>query len=132
LIRNKAHRLIAIVDDDKHVCEAIRSLMRSMGFSAESFLSANDFLRSSEVSQTACLIADVNMPEMSGLDLYRRLSELGNVIPTILITAYPTDDVRSRALGAGVIAYLTKPFIEADLLDGVHAALAKRQPNDDG
>ena len=118
-------RLITIVDDDEDVREAIRELMRAMGFAAEAFSSAEGFLHSGHVSRTACLIADVNMPGMSGLDLYYRLTELGNVIPTILITAYPTDAVRSTALAAGVIKYLTKPFAEADLVDGVRIALAK-------
>jgi FixJ family two-component response regulator len=118
-------RLITIVDDDEDVREAIRELMRAMGFAAEAFSSAEEFLQSGHVSRTACLIADVNMPGMSGLDLYYRLTELGNVVPTILITAYPADAVRSLALAAGVIKYLTKPFAEADLVDGVRIALAK-------
>jgi FixJ family two-component response regulator len=118
--------LIAIVDDDEDVREAIRELMRAVGFAAEAFSSADMFLRSSHVSRTACLIADVNMPGMSGLDLCQRLSELGNVMPTILITAYPTEQTRSLALAAGVIKYLTKPFDEADLIDGVHTALGQR------
>jgi FixJ family two-component response regulator len=123
-VRNR-RRLIAIVDDDEDVRDAIRALMRAMGFAAEAFSSADDFLRSSHASRTACLIADVNMPGMSGLDLCYRLSELGNAIPTILITAYPTEDVRSLALAAGVIRYLVKPFAEADLVDAVRIALAQ-------
>jgi FixJ family two-component response regulator len=123
-------QLIAIVDDDEYVREAIRGLMRSMGFAVEAFSSGPDFLRSSQVGCTACLIADVNMPEMSGLDLYHRLSELGNAIPTILITAYPTEEVRSLALEAGIIAYLVKPFAETDLLDGVRIALARHGEGD--
>jgi CheY-like chemotaxis protein len=71
------------------------------------------------------LIADVNMPGMSGLDLCHRLSERGNALPTILITAYPTEDVRSPAPAAGVIRYLVKPFVEADLVDAVRIALAQ-------
>jgi FixJ family two-component response regulator len=118
-------RLIAIVDDDEDVREAIRELMRAMGLAAEAFSSAEEFLHSGHFSRTACLIADIHMPGMGGLDLYHRLSEIGNVIPTILITAYPTDAVRSLALAAGVIRYLTKPFAEADLVDGVRIALAK-------
>jgi FixJ family two-component response regulator len=123
-VRNR-RRLIAIVDDDEDVRDAIRALMQAMGFAAEAFSSADDFLRSSHASRTACLIADVNMPGMSGLDLCRRLSELGNAIPTILITAYPTEDVRSLALAAGVVKYLVKPFVEADLVDAVRIALAR-------
>ena len=118
-------RLIAIVDDDEDVRDAICGLMRAMGFAAEAFSSAEDFLRSPIVSRTACLIADHNMPGMSGLDMYRRLSESGKAMPTILITAYPTEEVRSLALAAGVIKYLVKPFVEADLVDGVRIALAE-------
>jgi FixJ family two-component response regulator len=117
--------LIAIVDDDEDVREAIRGLMRAMGFAAEAFSSADGFLRSSHVNRTACLIADVNMPGMSGLDLCHRLSELGKATPTILITAFPTEDLRSRARAAGVVRFLTKPFVEADLVDGVRIALAR-------
>ena len=120
--------LIAIVDDDEDVREAIRGLMRAMGFTAEAFSSAEEFLRSPHIDRTACLIADVNMPGMNGLDLCRRLSELGNATPTILITAYPTEEVRSLALAAGVVKFLTKPFVEADLADGVRIALASRYP----
>ena len=119
---------IAIVDDDEQVREAIRGLMRSTGFAVETFPSAIEFLRSSDCDRFACLIADVNMPEMSGFELYFRLSERDNVIPTILITAYPSNADCSRALGAGIIRYLAKPFVDADLLDGVRAALARDPP----
>lgn len=104
--------------------------MRSMGFAAETFSSAVEFLRSPQVSRTFCLIADVNMPQMSGFDLHFRLSQLGNAIPTIFITAYPTENDRARALDAGAISYLAKPFVEADLLAGVRTALA-RPPSGD-
>jgi FixJ family two-component response regulator len=115
--------LIAIVDDDEDVREAIRGLVRAMGFAAEAFSSAEEFLRSSEVNQTDCLIADVNMPGMNGLDLCHRLMERGDAIPTILITAYPTEPVRSLALAMGVIKFLTKPFMESELVEGVRIAL---------
>jgi FixJ family two-component response regulator len=121
-VRNKSHQ-IAIIDDDEQVREAISRLMRSVGFAAETFSSAIEFLRSSQVSRTACLIADINMPKMSGFDLYFRLLELENSIPTILITAYPAESDRSRALDAGVIRYLAKPFDDAELLDGVRICL---------
>jgi FixJ family two-component response regulator len=123
----KKRRLIAIVDDDAYVREAIRGLMRSMGFAAEAFSSAHAFLRSSQLAQTGCLITDVNMPEMNGLDLYYRLSELGSAIPTILITAHPDEDIRALAIESGVIACLVKPFSEMDLLDGVRVALSLQQ-----
>lgn len=118
-------RLIAIVDDDEDVREAIRELMRALGFAAEMFSSAEDFLRSPHVGRTTCLIADVNMPGMSGLDLCHHLSQEGRAIPTILITAYPTADLRSLALAAGAVSFLTKPFLEAELIEGVHVALAQ-------
>jgi FixJ family two-component response regulator len=118
-----ARPLISIVDDDESVREATRGLMQSLGYAAEAFPSAEDFLRSRRLAQTACLIADINMPGMSGLDLHHHLSASGNPIPTILITAYPDEAARSRALGAGVLCYLSKPFQESDLLSCVHTAL---------
>jgi FixJ family two-component response regulator len=80
-VRNKRSQ-IAIVDDDEHVREAIKGLVRSVGFAAATFSSAIEFLRSPEVERTSCLISDINMPEMSGFDLFFRLSTLGNAIPT--------------------------------------------------
>lgn len=97
--------------------------MRSVGFAAEVFSSAEEFLRSAELSQTAFLIADVNMPNMSGLRLHENLQLQGKTIPTVLITAYPSDHDRARALQAGVISYLTKPFDEHDLLSSIKSVL---------
>ena len=116
--------LISIVDDDESVREAAEGLMKSLGYNAVAFASAEDFLRSLELSQTACLIADINMPGMSGLDLHRRLSASGPRIPTILITAYPDDRVHDSALRDGVTCYLTKPFEESELLSCVAAAMS--------
>jgi FixJ family two-component response regulator len=115
--------LISIVDDDESVREATRGLMMSLGYTAAAFPTAEDFLQSSEVRQTSCLIADVNMPGMSGLDLHRHLSAAGTPLPTILITAYPDDKIRQGALNAGVICYLSKPFDEGDLLSCLSTAL---------
>ncbi len=120
-------RLIAIVDDDELVREATKALMRSMGFAAEAFASGEDFLRSPHLGQTACLVTDINMPGMSGLDLHRHVSALPESIPTILITAYPNDGVRARALRAGVIGYLIKPFSEDDLIGHVRSALDRER-----
>jgi FixJ family two-component response regulator len=122
--------LIAIVDDDASVCEATKSLMRSLGFAAETFPSAEDFLSSPHVGRAACLLADVNMPGMSGLDLHRRLKSSGKTIPTILITAYPNDNTRARALNDGVICYLTKPCGEEELLSCIRSALNDRSPEE--
>ena len=99
---SKRKPLIAIVDDDESVRETTKGLMRSMGFSAEAFGSAGDFLDSAHLSRTECLVADVNMPGMSGLDLHQHLAAAGKAIPTILITAYPNERVRTLAFfGAG-------------------------------
>jgi FixJ family two-component response regulator len=120
----KKKPLISIVDDDESLREATKGLMRAMGYAAEAFASAPDFLNSAHHDHTACLIADVCMPGMSGLELHDRLVALGQSIPTILITAHPDDRDRRRALNGGVIGYLSKPFKEDDLLDCIHSALA--------
>jgi FixJ family two-component response regulator len=121
--------IVAIVDDDQSVGNAIEVLMRSIGLVAQAFSSGEEFLRSPELSRTGCLVVDFDMPKMSGLDLHNSLSRSGNAIPTILITAYPSDEIRARALQAGVICYLPKPFDESDLLNCIQSALdrAKRE-----
>ena len=121
--------LIAIVDDDQAVGNAIEVLMRSIGLVARAFSSGEEFLRSSELSRTGCLIVDFDMPRMSGLDLHNDLSRRGKEIPTVLITAYPSDDIRVRALQAGVICYLPKPFDESDLLNCIQTALDRAKGN---
>jgi FixJ family two-component response regulator len=115
--------LISIVDDDDSMRAAMKGLMRSLGYSAETFASAENFISSRHRSRTACLIADVNMPGMSGPELHEYLITAGAMVPTILITAYPNEEIRTRALNAGVIGYLTKPFEEAALLDCIRSAL---------
>ena len=124
--------LISIVDDDESVREATQSLMRALGFPAESFPSAGDFLSSDDLDSTRCLIADVQMPGMTGLELHNHLVATGHPIPTVLITAYPSDAIRSRALQAGVIAYLTKPFREDELLGYIESAIAGSERSGDG
>jgi FixJ family two-component response regulator len=124
--------LISIVDDDESVREATKGLMKSLGFTAETFPSAADFLTSHHRRRTACLIADVNMPGMTGPELHRRLIASGDTIPTILITAYPDDNVRARALSAGAICYLRKPFDEGDLLVCVRSAVAGAKAGEAG
>ncbi|MDB5396490.1 MAG: response regulator receiver protein [Rhodospirillales bacterium] len=126
--------LISIIDDDQAVREPNKGMMRAMGYLAETIGSAEDFLKFDRMRNTACLIADVQMPQMSGLDLHRRLLASGVFIPTILMTAYPDDGVRARALKAGVLCYLTKPFTKEDLLSCIDSALdrgeAGRRRND--
>ena len=121
--------IIAIVDDDEAVGNAIEVLMRSIGLVARAFSSGEEFLRSPELSRTGCLVVDFNMPKMSGLDLHNILCRSGKEIPTVLITAYPSDDVRARAIQAGVICYLPKPFDESDLLNCIQSALDRAKGN---
>jgi FixJ family two-component response regulator len=120
--------LISVVDDDDSVREATKGLMQSLGYMAAAFPSAEDFLQSRDAARTACLIADVNMPGMSGLDLHRRLSAPGKPFPTILITAYPDERMREGALNAGVICYLSKPFDESDLLSCLQQVVPPAHP----
>jgi FixJ family two-component response regulator len=120
--------LISIIDDDEGVREAIRGLMRSLGFAVAVFPSAVDFLGYSNFPKTSCLITDVQMSGMTGVELYGRLRESGYAIPTILITAYPNDSVRARVLADGVICYLSKPFDDDALLGCVYSALKRAHP----
>ena len=102
--------------------------MRSFGYTVETFASAADLLAFPRLVETACLIADVNMPAMNGLELHRRLTEMGHAIPTILVTAYPDNDVRTRALKDGVVCYLRKPVDENHLMRCLRAALHSGEP----
>jgi len=115
--------LVSVVDDDRFCRESMCRLMRSLGYAVEMFPSAADFLASSRFAETACLIADVQMPAMTGPELYRRLIDTGHTIPTILVTAFPNDVDRARALSDGVVCYLSKPVDEGDLTRCVSTAL---------
>ena len=123
--------LVSVVEDDQFFRESMRRLMRSFSYTVEAFPSAADFLASPRLIETACLIADVNMPAMTGLDLHRRLIERGHPIPTILMTAYPDNDVRTRALKDGVVCYLRKPVDENHLMRCLRAALHSGEPRDE-
>lgn len=123
--------LISIVEDDDFLRASVRRLMRAFGYSVESFPSAVDFLASPVLDRTACLIADINMPVMTGVELYHQLLETGRRIPTILITAYPDDAIRDRALQDGVLCYLKKPFDDGELLRCVRVALEEDAPRGD-
>jgi FixJ family two-component response regulator len=123
--------LVAVVEDDRFFRESMRRLMRSWGYRVETFPSAADFLASPHLSETACLIVDVQMPEMTGPELYRRLIALGYEIPTILVTAYADDQVRARALKDGVVCYLPKPVDEKHLLRCLDEARQSREPTED-
>ena len=120
--------LILVVDDDQFFRESMRRLMRSLGYAVEAFPSAADLIASPRLVETACLIADVNMPEMTGVELYRRLIETGHAIPTIFVTAFPDDDVRTSVLKEGVVCYLRKPVDEKHLIRCLRAALQSGEP----
>jgi FixJ family two-component response regulator len=119
--------LIAIVDDDVMVCEATKDLVETFGFNARTFTSAGEFLNSDCVSGTACLIADVQMPGMSGLQLHRKLIASGRRIPVIFITAFPDERLRKRALTAGAVCYLSKPFDGESLRSCIRSATGYEQ-----
>ena len=123
--------LISIVDDDQGFRDALTGLIRSHGYRARGFSSAKVFLASRNIRNTSCLIADVHMPAMTGIELHSRLVESGHAIPTILITANPDDGVRARALSAGVICYLSKPFNADELLACIRAALGRANPGEE-
>ena len=120
--------LIAIVDDDASVIEAIQGLMEAFGFAAEAFSSAEQFLQSERLNDIACLITDVQLPGMSGLQLQNHLSVSGSCIPIIVITAFPGDD--RRALDDGAICFLRKPVVKEDLLTCIRLALEQRHGGD--
>jgi FixJ family two-component response regulator len=122
--------LVSIVDDDPAVRESTLDLLNSAGLVAETFKSADEFLKSGRVSGASCLIADLQMPGMSGLELHDRLRRAGRNIPTILITAFPTRGDRARAIKVGVLSYLSKPFSDKDLLSHVAAAHSLRHGRD--
>ena len=119
--------VIAIVDDDELAREGTIALVKSMGFVAKAFERAEDFLKSDCLHSSSCLIADVLMPGMTGIELHNRLVEAGNITPTILITSFPNDRDRAHALQAGAICYLAKPFDGEDLLARVRSALEPRE-----
>jgi FixJ family two-component response regulator len=115
--------LIAIVDDDDALRNSLDNLIRSVGFRAQGFSSAEAFLRSNQAHDTECLILDVRMPGMNGLELQRQMVAAHWQIPIIFITSHADDDARARALEGGAVAFLYKPCREDDLLHAIDAAL---------
>jgi FixJ family two-component response regulator len=118
--------LISVVDDDRSVVEAMVSLIQSVGYKVKGFRSAEDFLKSRQMLNTACLILDVRMPSMGGFELQRRLAAKNYRIPIIFITAYDSDDVHSQAFQAGAAGLLCKPFSQESLFQAVRSALANQ------
>ena len=117
--------VIAVVDDDKSIRNGTRTLLEAAGFSTAIFEDAESFLESASRATASCLIVDMRMPGMTGLELYEALLASGIGIPTVLITAHPEEMTQSRARDAGITCYLSKPFAPDELLGCVRAALVK-------
>jgi FixJ family two-component response regulator len=119
--------LIAVVDDDDSVRESLRGLIRSVGLAVAVFASAEEFLSSDDLRNTDCLILDVRMPGMNGLDLQRQLGATDYQIPVVFVTAHGDEEARQRALNGGAVDYLLKPFSEEALLNAIDAALKSKR-----
>jgi FixJ family two-component response regulator len=120
-----ARPLVVVVDDDKSIRNAARNLLKAAGFAAATFADAESFLGSASRAAAACLVADMRMPGMTGLELYRALVATGECIPTVIITAHPEELTQLRAREAGITCYISKPFAPDDLLECVREALAR-------
>ena len=120
--------LISVVEDDQPFRESMRKLMTVLGYTVQAFSSATEFLKSPLLTETACLVTDVQMPGMSGVELHRHLVDRGHVIPTILVTAYPDETARNRALKDGVVCYLSKPVDDEHLERCLRSALESGKP----
>jgi FixJ family two-component response regulator len=118
--------VISIVDDDASIRVATDNLLRSLGYTVHTFASAEEFLRSSHFNDTSCVIADVQMPAMSGVELQALLLAEGRLVPFIFITAFPEETIRKRAMKAGAICFLTKPFDRLSLIKCLDTALQRR------
>jgi FixJ family two-component response regulator len=118
--------LISVVDDDESIRRTTTFLIESFGFRAAAFESAESFLKSVQLHDTSCLLVDVQMPGMNGLELQSELTAAGRGIPIIFITAYENRDARRQAIEAGAVAFLAKPFNDEELLRAVRLALAAR------
>jgi FixJ family two-component response regulator len=126
---SKATNLISVVDDDPSVRSSMKLLIESFGFQSAIFESAESFLESEQLLRTSCLVADLQMPGMNGLQLQRSLASANRAIPMIFITAYDDKDSRWKAMQAGAIAFLGKPFTEDQLLKAIDLAIAKLNDN---
>jgi FixJ family two-component response regulator len=119
--------MISIIDDDAAVREATGQLVRSLGYRSATFASAEDFLQSDRIAETACLITDMQMPGLSGIELQSVLIARGNRTPMIFVTAFAEERTRRRALEAGAIGFLAKPLDQACLIEHIETALQNRQ-----
>jgi FixJ family two-component response regulator len=126
------HPLIAVVDDDASMREALQRLLRLEGFRTAAFASAEDFLHAGQLQETACLIVDVRLPRMSGLELQRQLATTNASIPLIFITAHGDEAARAQALRAGAVDFLYKPFRHEALLRAIGSALGSSRHSEEG
>jgi FixJ family two-component response regulator len=122
MAREKKKQMVAVVEDDDSYRVAVQRLLKSAGFSVQSFATAEDFLRSGRQHETGCLITDIRMPGMSGLDLQAKLNADHCLIPTIFITAHGDEDMRLQAMRGGAVKFMVKPFDGEILLESVRAA----------
>lgn len=120
---SRTNQTLVIIDDDESVRKALARLIRSVGRNAATFASAEEFLSCTEPQTPACLILDVHLPGLSGLELQERLSAAGQAIPIVFISAYPDDSARDRALQACAVTFLQKPFEDQALLEAVERAM---------
>jgi FixJ family two-component response regulator len=125
MARERKEKMVAIIEDDESYRVAVRRLLKSAGFSVQSFASAEDFLNSGEQRETGCLIADIRMPGMSGLDLQSKLNSDHCPIPTIFITAHGDEKMRLQAMRGGAVKFLAKPFDGEVLIEAVRVALER-------
>jgi len=125
-------RMVCIVDDDASLRRSLRNLLRSVGFRVETFPSAPAFLESVPRHNVGCMVLDLRMEGMSGLQLLRSLSAAGSLVPVIILTAHGDDETRQRTLQAGAVAFLTKPVQSAVLVDTVRAALSATRERSTG
>jgi FixJ family two-component response regulator len=123
--------LVAVVDDDESIRDTTKDLLESAGLAAVTFASASLFLKSRRLKTISCLIADMRMPEMTGLELHQHLVASNSAIPTILMTAYPDDRVLAQAIKGNVVCYLAKPFAADELLGCIRCAIQSRRGSAD-
>jgi FixJ family two-component response regulator len=126
MVTQRGTKFVAIVDDDESIRAALQGFMKEAGLPAQSFASAEDFLASGNLNQVGCLVADIRMPGMSGLELQARLNADRHRIPIVFVTAHGDESMKMQALRAGAVEFLAKPFNEEVLLDCVRAAMENR------
>ncbi|HXM13848.1 MAG TPA: response regulator [Candidatus Eremiobacteraceae bacterium] len=126
MVTQRGSKFVAIVDDDESIRAALQGFMKEAGLPAQAFASAEEFLGSGDLNQVGCLVADIRMPGMSGLELQARLNAERHRIPTVFITAHGDESMKMQALRAGAVEFLAKPFDEEVLLDCVRSAMENR------